>query len=116
MEGLHTHLPEVSLGPETLSRCRELWWTLYVLDRHFSSSLGLPMSVRDDEITTLLPGPGTYSHSESSLVLLVQLSRVHTVILSSKLNLQIYPSVPVLMVLTVKQLYTNPSGPTSVTS
>ncbi|OAR01680.1 hypothetical protein LLEC1_02195 [Akanthomyces lecanii] len=52
MEGLHTQLPEDELGSETVSRCRKLWWMLYIIDRHFSSSLGVPMTTPDSDITT----------------------------------------------------------------
>lgn len=44
LEGLHTQLPEEALGSDTVARCRKLWWTLYIMDRHFSCSLGVPMN------------------------------------------------------------------------
>ena len=80
MEGLHTQLPEEELGYETVARCRRLWWILYNLDRHFSSAVGIPTSMRDDEITTL-PIPSNYSQKESSLGLQVKLSRLLSQIL-----------------------------------
>ncbi|KAH0421631.1 hypothetical protein CcaCcLH18_13310 [Colletotrichum camelliae] len=43
MEGLHTQLPEDEIGTETVTWCRDLWWTLYIMDRHFSASVGLPI-------------------------------------------------------------------------
>ncbi|KAJ5167824.1 fungal-specific transcription factor domain-containing protein [Penicillium canariense] len=54
LEGMHTQLPEEVLGAETVARCRNLWWSLYTMDRHFSPSLGLPMTTKDSEITTLI--------------------------------------------------------------
>ncbi|OAA35555.1 C6 transcription factor [Metarhizium rileyi] len=57
MEGLHTQLPEEELGAEKVTYCQDLWWTLYIMDRHFSSSLGLPMSVQDSDITTPVNPP-----------------------------------------------------------
>ncbi|EFY88563.1 C6 transcription factor [Metarhizium acridum CQMa 102] len=57
MEGLHTQLPQEELGAEKVTYCRDLWWTLYIMDRHFSSSLGLPMSVQDGDITTPVNPP-----------------------------------------------------------
>ncbi|KAH0591670.1 hypothetical protein MHUMG1_10580 [Metarhizium humberi] len=57
MEGLHTQLPQEELGAEKVTHCRDLWWTLYIMDRHFSSSLGLPMSVQDGDITTPVNPP-----------------------------------------------------------
>ncbi|KAL4814526.1 hypothetical protein BDW67DRAFT_186725 [Aspergillus spinulosporus] len=54
LDGLHTELPGHELRVETVTRCRYLWWTLYVMDRHVSSSLALPMTTHDSDITTLL--------------------------------------------------------------
>ncbi|UNI17497.1 hypothetical protein JDV02_003837 [Purpureocillium takamizusanense] len=76
LEGLHTQLPEDELGVDIVMRCRNLWWTLYVMDRHFSSSLGLPMSTQDSDITALVNTPGTSSQQGSLLGLQVRLSRL----------------------------------------
>ncbi|KAH8691419.1 fungal-specific transcription factor domain-containing protein [Talaromyces proteolyticus] len=59
MEGMHTQLPEEVLGPATVARCRNLWWSLYIMDRHFSPSLGLPMTTKDSDITTLINPPNS---------------------------------------------------------
>ena len=48
IHGLHTQLPEEELGSTTTTWCRNIWWSLYIIDRHFSSSLGLPMTTQDD--------------------------------------------------------------------
>lgn len=73
LEGLHTQLPEEDLGAATVARCRNLWWTLYIMDRHVSSSLGLPMTTRDREISTLVNVP-SWNHQELSFRLQVRLS------------------------------------------
>ncbi|KAK2609151.1 hypothetical protein QQS21_002233 [Conoideocrella luteorostrata] len=83
MEGLHTELPEDELGQETVARCRQLWWTLYIMDRHFSSSLGVPMSTQDSEIETPLDPPNTSSQQDSSLSMQVKLSRLLSFILTN---------------------------------
>ncbi len=57
MEGMHTPLPENELGVETVTCCRDLWWTLYIMDRHFSASMGVPMSLQDSDITTPVNPP-----------------------------------------------------------
>ncbi|KAL5361712.1 fungal-specific transcription factor domain-containing protein [Aspergillus floccosus] len=62
LEGLHTQLPEEELGAATVARCRNLWWTLYIMDRHVSSSLGLPMTTQDSDITTLVNTPSASLH------------------------------------------------------
>ncbi len=84
MEGLHTQLPEDELGAETVNRCRNLWWKLYIVDRHFSSSLGVPMSTPDNEMTTLFNTTGPEIEKESTLSLQVRLSRMLSHILTSK--------------------------------
>ncbi|KAL3490254.1 hypothetical protein BJX62DRAFT_252068 [Aspergillus germanicus] len=83
MDGMHTQLPEDELGAETVSRCRNLWWTLYVLDQHFSTSVGASMTPKDSDITTLLDPPGTSSQGDATLGLLVRLSHLLSYILSS---------------------------------
>ncbi|KAF6830286.1 hypothetical protein CPLU01_07461 [Colletotrichum plurivorum] len=82
LEGLHTQLPEDVLGSETVSRCRNLWWTLYIMDRHFSCSLGVPMNTQDMDITTLLDPPSDSSPQDATLALRVKLSHL----LSSIIN------------------------------
>ncbi|KAM5379070.1 hypothetical protein ACJA88_005630 [Fusarium oxysporum] len=66
LEGLHTQLPDNELGSETVTSCRDLWWTLYIMDRHFSSSLGLPMSVQDNDISTPVNPPNVGSQDDSA--------------------------------------------------
>ncbi|GKZ28926.1 hypothetical protein AbraIFM66950_001884 [Aspergillus brasiliensis] len=83
MDGMHTQLPEDELGAETVARSRDLWWTLYVLDRHISSSVGASMTLHDSDITTLLDPPGTTTQSNATLGLLVRLSHLLSYILSS---------------------------------
>ncbi|OBT81970.1 hypothetical protein VE02_09318 [Pseudogymnoascus sp. 03VT05] len=82
LEGLHTQLPEDELGVDTVMRCRNLWWTLYIMDRHFSSSLGLPMSTPDGDITALIDSK-TCSQRSSLLSLQVRLSRLLSFILTT---------------------------------
>ncbi|KAF7595575.1 hypothetical protein BBP40_005610 [Aspergillus hancockii] len=83
LEGLHTELPEDELGTETVARCRNLWWTLYIMDRHFSSSVGLPMTTQDSDITTLVEPPSTCSQRDATLSLQVNLSQLLSSILTS---------------------------------
>ncbi|KAL4735028.1 hypothetical protein BDV11DRAFT_212343 [Aspergillus similis] len=85
MDGMHTQLPEDELGSETVARCRNLWWTLYVLDRHISSSVGASMTPEDSDITTLLEPPTATacSQSDTTLSLSVRLSHLLSYILSS---------------------------------
>ncbi|RKK97875.1 hypothetical protein BFJ68_g13835 [Fusarium oxysporum] len=82
LEGLHTQLPDNELGSETVTSCRDLWWTLYIMDRHFSSSLGLPMSVQDNDISTPVNPPNVGSQDDSARSLQVNLSHLLSVILT----------------------------------
>ncbi|KAK2761328.1 hypothetical protein FQN54_001850 [Arachnomyces sp. PD_36] len=83
LEGLHTQLPEEELGEATVTRCRNLWWTLYIMDRHFSSSLGLPMTTQDSDITTLIDPPSTCSQRDATASLEVRLSHLLSSILTT---------------------------------
>lgn len=83
MEGLHTQLPEDELGAGTLTRCRNLWWTLYIMDRHISSSLGLPMTTPDSDITTVIDPPSTCLQRDAILSLNVRLSHLLSFILTT---------------------------------
>ncbi|KAL4799571.1 hypothetical protein BDV19DRAFT_400798 [Aspergillus venezuelensis] len=83
MDGMHTQLPEDELGPEIVARCRNLWWTLYVLDRHISSSVGASMTPQDSDISALLDPPTAGSQSDATLGLSVRLSHLLSYILST---------------------------------
>ncbi|KAJ5218535.1 uncharacterized protein N7498_000634 [Penicillium cinerascens] len=83
LDGLHIELPEDELGVATVNRCRNLWWTLYVMDRHISSSLGLPMAIQESDITTVLNPARGGSRHDATLRLHVKLSYLFTSILSS---------------------------------
>lgn len=87
MEGLHTELPVDELGIETVTRCRKLWWTLYIMDRYFSSSLGVPMTTQDSDISTVLEPTNAASQGQSGLGIQVNLSRLLSYILTSKPHL-----------------------------
>jgi hypothetical protein len=84
LEGMHTHLPEHEVGAKMATYARDLWWTLYIMDRHFSSSVGLPMSVQDSDITTPVNSPGIGSAVDTARSLQVNLSHLMSVILTSK--------------------------------
>ncbi|UNI17800.1 hypothetical protein JDV02_004119 [Purpureocillium takamizusanense] len=54
-QGLHTDVPIEQLGEAIVQRYRKVWWTVYVLDREMTSLMGLPQSVRDEDVHTQLP-------------------------------------------------------------
>lgn len=53
--GMHTRMPVGDLGQQVVERCRKIWWTVYILDRHMTSIQGLPQSVDDRFVQTDLP-------------------------------------------------------------
>ncbi|OJJ98337.1 hypothetical protein ASPACDRAFT_1857637 [Aspergillus aculeatus ATCC 16872] len=85
-EGMHTQLSEEQLGSETVARCRSLWWTLYIMDRHFSYSVGLPMTTQDRDISTPIDPPEHCSQQDLALSLHAKLSRLLSYILSTIYN------------------------------
>jgi hypothetical protein len=82
---MHTQLPEEVLGAATVARCRNLWWSLYTMDRHFSPSLGLPMTTKDSEITTLISSSSSNPDPKDlAFSLQVRITRMHSFIIGSK--------------------------------
>lgn len=53
--GMHTSMQPNSLNEAFIQRCRRLWWTVVILDRQISTTLGLPIQIRDEDITAPLP-------------------------------------------------------------
>ncbi|KAE8353459.1 hypothetical protein BDV28DRAFT_157005 [Aspergillus coremiiformis] len=54
-QGMHTDMSTEHLGDASIQRCRRIWWTIYILDRQMTSLMGLPQSIRDDQIHHQLP-------------------------------------------------------------
>lgn len=51
LHGLHTDMQASSVGADLVNRGRRVWWTVYTLDRKLSSSMGLPNSLHDRDVT-----------------------------------------------------------------
>jgi hypothetical protein len=86
LEGMHTQLPEEVLGVATVARCRNLWWSLYIIDHHFSPSLGLPITTRDRDITALTNTGKNLDSGNRDLIfdLQIRLTRMLSSIMSCK--------------------------------
>lgn len=83
VEGFHTSMQGQSLGDAVVERCRKIWWTIYVLDRQMTSLLGVPIALREDDISAQLPG---FSGSSSDVAICdihVRLSRVMAQVVKS---------------------------------
>ncbi|KAF2720209.1 hypothetical protein K431DRAFT_271272 [Polychaeton citri CBS 116435] len=55
VEGIHANVQDGHHPPSFIERCREIWWTVYVLDCHMSSLMGVPLSISEQDITAQLP-------------------------------------------------------------
>ncbi|KAI0895517.1 hypothetical protein F4806DRAFT_84741 [Annulohypoxylon nitens] len=53
--GMHTAMKSHYLDDEYVQKCRLMWSTVYILERHMSSLLGVPMMVADECISTPYP-------------------------------------------------------------
>ncbi|CEJ58086.1 hypothetical protein PMG11_06757 [Penicillium brasilianum] len=83
IEGIHRHVPEELGGPQLSSRCRTIFWVVYMLDREFSALIGAPSSIRDEDITVRLPADVENSVEHINLTLHVRLSRLMAQILTT---------------------------------
>ena len=81
--GLHRERPTQDWGPEVTERCHRVWWTVYVLDRTFSSSMGVPIAIQDSDITAPMPERGG-SKGSMSLYIHVKLSNLNSQVVNSK--------------------------------
>ena len=84
MEGLNTELPAQDIDAPSGKRSRDLWWTIYTLDRQLSSSPGVPISVQDYDISTSLGDVRETSQEESALKFKVRLSQVLSTIVKGE--------------------------------
>ncbi|KAF2716138.1 hypothetical protein K431DRAFT_279571 [Polychaeton citri CBS 116435] len=63
--------------PDALAqRFRKIWWTVYILDRQISSSMGVPTSIRDKDITTRLPYSTERTQRAMAFEVQVRISRI----------------------------------------
>lgn len=80
--GLASHADE--RDPDA-SRLRSVWWTLYILDRKFSSMMGAPSSIHDSDISVPLPASHNSVQKASALGMHVKLSRLIAMVLDCEL-------------------------------
>lgn len=84
MEGLHTRLPESEIGGQLARRCRSLWESLWIIDRHISTSTGLPLTTPESGAPLWMQGDVSDVHEDTILRLQAKLSNLMWVILCSK--------------------------------
>lgn len=83
-QGLHRDMSGDSHSESEAVRRRNLWWTLYVLDRKFSSLMGAPSSIQDGDIAVSLIMPRQVPQKANSLEVHVKLSCLIAKVLNSK--------------------------------
>lgn len=74
--GMHTNMQSKHVAEALAQRCRKIWWTVYVLDRNLSSLMGVPSSIRDEDISAALPLYPESPCRATALDIQVKLSRV----------------------------------------
>jgi len=85
-QGMHTDMPVADLGEPIVQRSRKIWWTIYILDRQMSSLMGLPQSIRDDDISCQLPSFSGSTQRTAALKMQIKLARIYSEISRSMFN------------------------------
>jgi proline utilization trans-activator len=76
LEGLYRALPVDQLGEKIAERASNIWWTVYILDQQFSSLMGAPVSVHEEDITAVVYNRRHSTQRAAALRLNVKISRV----------------------------------------
>lgn len=84
-QGMHTDMDSRYLGEDVVQRSREIWWTVYILDRRMSSLLGAPLALADEDITARLPYFDGSTKKSLALSILIQISKATAEIQRSEL-------------------------------
>ncbi|KEF52456.1 uncharacterized protein A1O9_11697 [Exophiala aquamarina CBS 119918] len=82
-EGMHTNMQDDGLDQEYVQRCRNVWWTVYILDRQMSTLMGVPVGLKDDDISASFPTSSTSSQKSLALELNVKLSGILSQIMNT---------------------------------
>ncbi|EXJ84623.1 hypothetical protein A1O3_05293 [Capronia epimyces CBS 606.96] len=83
LEGLHRESPRQVMGDRLANHHRDIWWTVYILDRRLSCMIGAPCSIQDSDITCPLPAVDDRSQRGAVLNIHVKISRLMAQILNS---------------------------------
>ncbi|VUC35895.1 unnamed protein product [Clonostachys rosea] len=82
-QGLHRDPGGENLDHREAIRERSAWWTLYILDRKFSSLMGAPNSLHDEDISVPFPQPNRSIQKSTTLEMHVKLSRLIAKVLNT---------------------------------
>lgn len=81
---MHTDMDSEYLAAHVVDRSREVWWTVYILDRLMSSLLGAPLALADEDITARLPSFAGSTRKVSALNIQIKMSRATAAIQRSE--------------------------------
>lgn len=81
---MNTNMQDQGLDEAHVQRCMNVWWTVYVLDRQMCSLMGVPLALRDSEISAPLPAFAGSRQKSLALEIHVKLSRILSQILNSE--------------------------------
>ena len=84
VEGINRQIPDDVIDPDFATRCNNLWWIVYNLDRDFSALMGAPTSIVVEGMTVDLPIKRSSSLAAKALTLRTRLSRVSSHTSNSK--------------------------------
>lgn len=84
--GMHTDMPSQFVARHTIQRCREAWWTVYILDRQMTSLMGVPLMLHDDDITARIPSYTDSAQKSVALNIQIKISKATAVIQQSQLS------------------------------
>lgn len=82
--GIHTDIQTKHHSVSVTERCRKVWWTVYVLDCHLSSLMGVPLAMAEQDISAQLPTFAGSSQKSLALSIHVSVAKTTTLILRSK--------------------------------
>lgn len=83
-EGMHTDMRNRQCSEAVRARYRAIWWTVYILDCHMSSILGVPQSLAAHDVFAELPSSLASGQDLEALGLHVKLAKATSTILRSK--------------------------------
>ena len=89
-QGMHANMQGQGLDDAHVQRSMNAWWTVYILDRQMSSLMGVPLALKDSEISAPLPAIAGSRQKSLALEIHVKLSRILSHILNSKRPVFIY--------------------------
>lgn len=85
VHGFHTNMNPEPTDTAEQARRRNIWWTVFILERRTSVLLGVPLGIRDQDIFTPLPNfPESQSQTDAAIIH-VKLSKAFGQVVDSKL-------------------------------